>query len=89
MFFKLVSRNSKRSRRENGLFHASLLVVVIAFYVILALPKQDVIIFLKEMESDAIPENLSNGSDTVWRIVMHFVLSRIFFRTLPDGAEKT
>ena len=49
MFFKLVSRNSKRSRRENGLFHASLLVVVIAFYVILALPKQDVIIFLKEM----------------------------------------
>ena len=54
MFFKLVSRNSKRSRRENGLFHASLLVVVIAFYVILALPKQDVIIFLKEMESDAI-----------------------------------
>lgn len=50
MFFKLVSRNSKRSHRENGLFHASLLVVVIAFYVILALPKQDVIIFLKEME---------------------------------------
>ena len=66
MFFKLVSRNSKRSRRENGLFHASLLVVVIAFYVILALPKQ-----------------------AVWRIVMHFVLSRIFCRTLPDGAEKT
>ena len=43
----LSLRNSKRSRRENGLFHASLLVVVIAFYVILALPKQDVIIFLK------------------------------------------
>lgn len=54
MFFKLVLRNSKRARRENGLFHASLLVVVIAFYVILALPKQDAIVFLKSMESDAI-----------------------------------
>ena len=82
MFFKLVSRNSKRSRRENGLFHASLLVVVIAFYVILALPKQDVIIFLKEMESDAIQK--------IFQMVpIHFVLSRIFCRTLPDGAEKT
>lgn len=54
MFFKLISRNSKRDRKENGLFFSSLLVSIIAFYIILALPAQDVMIFLKKMESDAV-----------------------------------
>ena len=54
MFFELVSRNSKRSRKENGLFFASLLVTIIAFYIILSLSEQDVMIFLNKMESDAV-----------------------------------
>lgn len=54
MFFKLAFRNSKRSRKENGLFFSSLLAAVIAFYIILSLPNQDVMIFLNEMESDAV-----------------------------------
>lgn len=54
MFFKLVSRNSKRNRKENGLFFSSLFVSIIAFYVILALPRQDVMLFLKKMESQAV-----------------------------------
>ena len=54
MFFELVSRNSKRSRKENGLFFASLLVTIIAFYIILSLSEQDVMIFLAQMESDAV-----------------------------------
>ena len=54
MFFKLISRNSKRNRRENGLFFASLLIVIIAFYIILSLSNQDVVIFLKQMESNAV-----------------------------------
>lgn len=54
MFFKLVFRNSRRSRKENGLFFVSLLLSVIAFYIILSLPRQDVMLFLKEMESDAV-----------------------------------
>ncbi len=54
MFFKLVSRNSRRNRKENGLFFSSLLVSIIAFYMILSLPKQDVMIFLAKMESDAV-----------------------------------
>lgn len=54
MFFKLISRNSKRSRKENGLFFSSLLVSIIAFYIILSLPNQDVMIFLAQMESDAV-----------------------------------
>lgn len=54
MFFKLVSRNSRRSRKENGLFFSSLLVSIVAFYIILSLSQQDVMFFLKRMESDAV-----------------------------------
>ena len=54
MFYNLVKRNSERNRKENGLFFASLVVSIIAFYIILSLEKQDVIIFLKTMESQAI-----------------------------------
>lgn len=54
MFFKLINRNSKRNWKENSLFFSSLLVSIIAFYIILSLPQQDVMIFLAKMESDAV-----------------------------------
>lgn len=54
MFFRLAFRNSRRSRKENGLFFGSLLITIIAFYIILSLPNQDVMLFLKRMESDAV-----------------------------------
>ncbi len=54
MFFKLVKRNSRRSRKENGLFFASLIISIMAFYIILSLSNQDVMIFLSKMESDAV-----------------------------------
>lgn len=54
MLYKLAVRNSRRGRRENGLFFASLLVTIVAFYVLLSFPRQDVMIFLKRMESDAV-----------------------------------
>ena len=59
MFFKLISRNSKRNRKENGLFFSSLLVSIIAFYIILSLSHQDVMIFLARMESNAVDRLLS------------------------------
>lgn len=59
MFFKLISRNSKRNRKENGLFFSSLLISIIAFYIILALSHQDVVIFLTKLESDAVNRLLS------------------------------
>ncbi|HOM02497.1 MAG TPA: ABC transporter permease [Acetivibrio sp.] len=59
MFFELVSRNSKRSRKENGLFFASLLISIVAFYNILSLSKQDVMIFLTKLESDAVSKLLT------------------------------
>lgn len=54
MFFKLIIRNSRRNRKENGLFFTTLLAAIIAFYIILSLSRQDVMIFLREMESDAV-----------------------------------
>lgn len=54
MFFKLAIRNSAGSRKENGLFFVSLFITIIAFYIILSLPRQDVMLFLKKMESDAV-----------------------------------
>jgi len=59
MFFKLVSLNSRRSRKENGLFFSSLLISVLAFYMILSLPRQDVMLFLNRMESYAIDRLLT------------------------------
>ncbi len=54
MFFRLVERNSRRDRKENGLFFSSLLVSIIAFYIILSLSHQDVMLFLAKMESQAV-----------------------------------
>lgn len=54
MFFDLVRRNSKRSRKENSLLFASLLVSIVSFYIILSLSEQDVMVFLRKMESDAV-----------------------------------
>lgn len=54
MFSKLVKRNSKRDRKDNGLYFGSMIISIIAFYIILSLPNQDVMIFLKKMESDAV-----------------------------------
>lgn len=54
MFFKIIARNSRRDRKENGLFFASLIISIAAFYIILSLSRQDVMLFLAKMESDAV-----------------------------------
>lgn len=54
MFSNLILRNSRRGRKENGLFFASLVISIVAFYIILSLSKQDVMVFLAKMESDAV-----------------------------------
>lgn len=54
MFFQLAARNSRRNRKENGMFFVTLLVSIVSFYIILSLSHQDVMSFLKQMESDAV-----------------------------------
>lgn len=75
MFFKLAMRNSRRSRKENGLFFASLVVSIVAFYIILALSHQDVMIFLRSLESDAVNSLLQIAAVFyVFSLVMLFFL---------------
>lgn len=59
MFYNLASKNSKRNQRENSLYFSSLLITIIAFYLILSLSNQDVMRFLVTMESDAVNKLLT------------------------------
>lgn len=54
MFFNFIKRNSRKTRKENGVYFASLIISIVAFYVILSLGEQDVMVFLKTVESDAV-----------------------------------
>lgn len=54
MFSNLVKRNSKRDRKDNGLYFGSMIISIVAFYIILSLSHQDVMLFLQKMESDAV-----------------------------------
>lgn len=54
MFFNFVKRNSRKTRKENGVYFASLVVSIIAFYVILSLGEQDVMQYLQTIESQAV-----------------------------------
>ena len=54
MFFETVRKNSRKNRKENGLLFVSLIVSIAAFYITLSLENQDVMLFLKKMESDAV-----------------------------------
>lgn len=48
MFFETVRKNSRKNRKENGLLFVSLIVSIAAFYIILSLENQDVMVFLKK-----------------------------------------
>ena len=58
MFSNLILRNSRRSRKENGLFFSSLVISIVAFYMILSISTQDVMLSLQKMESDAVDKLL-------------------------------
>lgn len=58
MFYNLIKRNSKSGRKENSLYFVSLVISVVAFYVILSIENQDVMKFIKSMESDAVQKLL-------------------------------
>ncbi len=78
MFFKLIIRNSKRNRKENGLFFSSLIVSIIAFYMILALSHQDVMIFLAQMESDAV-DKLMNMIPIFYGMALFILFFLIYY----------
>ncbi|WMJ81501.1 ABC transporter permease [Clostridium sp. MB40-C1] len=77
MFYRLIYRNASRSRKENLIYFATLVTAVASFYIILSLGRQDVILFLKEFESDAIDKFLARIP-----IIYIFALFLLFFLIL-------
>ncbi|WP_027626300.1 ABC transporter permease [Clostridium lundense] len=77
MFYRLIYRNANRSRKENLIYFATLVAAVASFYIILSLGRQDVILFLKEFESDAIDKFLARMP-----VVYIFALFLLFFLIL-------
>lgn len=78
MFYNQIIRNSRRSRRENGLYFGSLIVAVVAFYVLLSLGQQDVMAFLKTLESDAV-RKLLQLIPTVYVVSLFFLFFLVYF----------
>ena len=78
MFFKLVFRNSVRSHKENALFMGSLIISIIAFYVVLSLNSQDVMRYLKTLEGDAIRKLFAMIS-VLYGFTLFIVFALIYF----------
>lgn len=78
MFFDQIKRNSKRSRRENGLYFGSLIVAIVSFYILLSLEEQDVMTFLKTMESDAV-QKLLLLIPMVYMLSLFFIFFLVYF----------
>lgn len=78
MFFKQVRRNASKSRKDNGLFFGSLVIAIIAFYTLLSLSDQDVMLFLKTMESNAV-DKLMLLIPLVYIISLFFVFFLVYF----------
>ena len=74
MFFKQIRRSAARNRKGNGLYFASLIIAIIAFYTLLSLESQDVMRFLKTIESDAVGK-LLNLLPIVYGVSLFFVFS--------------
>lgn len=77
MFFNLIKRNAQRSRKENIIYFATLVTAVASFYLILSLERQDVILYLKDFESQAIERLFS-----LMPILYFFALFLLFFLVL-------
>ncbi|MCI5759517.1 MAG: FtsX-like permease family protein [Eubacterium sp.] len=78
MFFKQIRRSAARNRKGNGLYFASLIIAIIAFYTLLSLESQDVIRFLKTIESDAVGK-LLNLLPIVYGVSLFFVFFMVYF----------
>lgn len=78
MFISLMRRNHKKDRRENGIYFLSLVIAIVAFYVILSLEKQDVMSFLKQMESQAV-EQLLGLTKGVYGFSLFIIFFMVYF----------
>ena len=89
MFFRRIRRSAAKNRKNNSLFFGSLAAAIVAFYTLLSLESQDVIRFLKTLESDAI-ERLLLLIPVVYAVSLFFVFFLVYFayRYQMDGRRK-
>lgn len=78
MFFDFIKRNSRKTRKENGVYFAALIISIIAFYVILSLGEQDVLVYLKTVESDAVARLLLM-IPMLYAVSLFFVFFLVYF----------
>lgn len=78
MFFSQIRRNAAKNRKNNGLFFGSLIIAVIAFYTLLSMDKQDVMRFLRTVESDAV-RKLMLLIPLVYMVSLFFVFFLVYF----------
>lgn len=79
MFFNLAWRNAKRSRNENLIYFLTMVTAVATFYIVLSLGEQDVIRFLREIESEAVSRLLSTFMPIVYFCALLFVFFLVVF----------
>ncbi|MHA0858106.1 FtsX-like permease family protein [Paenibacillus sp. CMAA1364] len=78
MFFDFLKRNSRKTRKENGVYFASLIISIVAFYVILSLGEQDIMVYLRTVESDAV-ERLLLMIPMLYAVSLFFVFFLVYF----------
>lgn len=78
MFFNQIRRNSHRNRQENGLYFGSLVAAIVFSYILLSLGDQDVMLFLKSMERDAV-QKLLLLVPMIYMVSLFFVFFMVYF----------
>jgi len=78
MFFKHIRHNAKKDRKNNVLFFSSLIIAIIAFYTLLSVGDQDIMAFLRTIESQAI-NNFMSLIPIVYLVSLFFVFFLVYF----------
>lgn len=78
MSFRQIRKNAAKNRKGSGLFFGSLIVAIIAFYTLLSMENQDVMVFLKTLESDAVGK-LMGMIPVIYAVSLFFVFFLVFF----------
>lgn len=83
MFFKQIRRNAASNRKDNGLFFGSLIIAIIAFYTLLSIGEQDVMRFLKSVESNAVEKLMLLIPPCLRRFPVLRIFPDLFCLSLP------
>lgn len=78
MLFRTFAAGVDRKRGDNGIFYGSLITAIVAFYTLLSLKDQDIIHFLRTLESEAL-DRLFTIIPVLSVISLFFLFFLVFF----------